>query len=55
MPHGPWLPVRRALQPVFTKKNVRQFGGHMSEAAESVCSNWRNESVIDLDKECRPD
>ena len=23
--HGPWLPRRRALQPIFTKQNVRAF------------------------------
>src|ERR1700760_3557075 len=27
--HDEWLPRRRALQPIFTKQHVRQFGGDM--------------------------
>ena len=30
----PWVPRKRALQPVFTRQNVRGFGGHMSRAAQ---------------------
>lgn len=26
LPHDEWLPRRRALQPMFTKQHVRQFG-----------------------------
>jgi len=51
--HGPWLPRRRALQPVFTKHNVRVFGGHMAQAAETITANWRDGRPIDLDAECR--
>ncbi len=51
--HGPWLPRRRAIQPVFTKKHVRQFAGHMSQAAEMVVGGWRDGDVIDLDVESR--
>ena len=36
LPHEQWLPRKRTLQPVFTKQHVRQFGGHMAEAAEKV-------------------
>ena len=36
--HDPWLPRRRALQPVFTKQNVRAFGGHMAQAADVVAA-----------------
>ena len=36
----PWLPRKRALQPVFTKPNVRNFGGHMSRAAQALCESW---------------
>lgn len=32
LPTEQWLPRKRALQPVFTKHNVRSFGGHMSRA-----------------------
>ena len=34
LPYEQWLPRKRTLQPVFTKQHVRQFGGHMAEAAE---------------------
>ena len=49
----PWLPRRRALQPVFTKQHVRAFAGHMSEAAEGVAAGWRDRTAVDLDTECR--
>lgn len=53
LPHEPWLPRRRTLQPIFTKQQVRQFGGHMAEAAEAVVSGWRDGATVDLDAECR--
>ena len=53
LPHEPWLPRRRTLQPVFTKQRVRQFGGHMAEAAESVAAAWRDGATVNLDAECR--
>ncbi len=53
LPHEPWLPRRRTLQPVFTKDNVRTFGGHMAEAADSVSSAWPDGATISLDAECR--
>lgn len=34
LPNEPWRPRKRALQPVFTRQNVRAFGGHMSRAAQ---------------------
>ena len=51
--HEPWLPRRRALQPVFTKKNVRAFGGHMASAADEITATWADGQRIDLDAECR--
>jgi len=51
--HEPWLPRRRALQPIFTKQHVRAFAGHMSQAAETVCASWVDGAEIDLDAECR--
>lgn len=48
-----WLPRRRALQPLFTKKHVAQFGGHMAGAAEWQCGRWTDGSHIDLDAVCR--
>lgn len=51
--HEPWLPRRRALQPLFTKQHVQQFGGHMAQAAEMVAADWEGGAEIDLDTECR--
>lgn len=53
LPHAEWLPRRRTLQPVFTRQRVRQFGGHMAEAAENVCAKWSEDTEIDLDAQCR--
>ena len=53
MRHDPWLPRRRALQPVFTKQNVRAFGGHMAQAADMVVAGWSDGQQVDLDAECR--
>jgi cytochrome P450 len=53
LPHTEWLPRRRTLQPVFTRQRVHQFGGHMADAAETVCATWRDSSEIDLDAQCR--
>lgn len=53
LPHEPWLPRRRVVQPVFTRERVRQFGGHMAQAAETVAATWRNGATVDLDAECR--
>jgi cytochrome P450 len=51
--HEPWLPRRRALQPIFTKHHVRAFGGHMAEAAQTVAHSWVDGAELDLDTECR--
>jgi len=51
--HEHWLPRRRALQPIFTKQHVREFGGHMAQAAHTVTDNWVDGTEIDLDTECR--
>jgi cytochrome P450 len=48
-----WRPRRRALQPVFTKQNVRAFGGHIAQAAETVARGWADGAQVDLDFECR--
>ena len=53
LPHEPWAPRRQTLQPVFTKRRVREFGGHMAQAAETVSSRWNDGGDIDLDAECR--
>lgn len=51
--HDEWLPRRRSLQPVFTKKHVQAFGGHMAQAAHAVVDSWVEGQRIDLDAECR--
>lgn len=51
--HEHWLPRRRALQPIFTKQHVREFGGHMAQAAQTVANSWVEGTDIDLDTECR--
>lgn len=53
LPHDAWLPRRRALQSVFTKRHVAAFAGHMAEAADRVPRGWRDGADIDLDTECR--
>jgi cytochrome P450 len=53
LPNKPWVPRRRALQPVFTKENVRGFGGQMSGAAQLIAARWRAGGEVDLDAECR--
>src|SRR3954453_12180443 len=51
--HDPWLPRRRALQPVFTKHNVRAFGGQITQAADMVAASWSDGQRFDLDAKCR--
>src|SRR6478672_4004684 len=53
LPNEQWRPRKRALQPVFTKHNVRAFGGHMSGAAQKFVDRWMDGAAIDLDVECR--
>jgi cytochrome P450 len=53
LPHDEWLPRRRSLQHVFTKQHVREFGGHMAEAAQAICDSWGDGAQIDLDSQCR--
>jgi cytochrome P450 len=38
---------------VFTKPNVRNFGGHMSRAAHALCESWPDSGEVDLDVDCR--
>ena len=53
LPNEQWRPRKRALQPVFTKHNVRSFGGHMSRAAQQFVDRWPDGGDLDLDIECR--
>ena len=47
LPNELWRPRKRALQPVFTKHNVRNFGGHMSAAAQNFVDRWRGGGDVD--------
>jgi cytochrome P450 len=53
MAHERWLPRRRALQPLFTKKHVATFAGHMARAAEELAAGWASGREVDLNAECR--
>ena len=53
LPTEAWRPRKRALQPVFTKHNVRNFGGYVSGAAQNFVDRRRDGGDVDLDVECR--
>ncbi|MGO9510396.1 MAG: cytochrome P450 [Mycobacterium sp.] len=54
MSHGEWLPRRRAIQPLFTTRNVPRFAGHVAALAEEFAERWlAGAGEIDLDRECR--
>jgi cytochrome P450 len=53
LPNEQWRPRKRAVQPVFTKQNVRNFGGHMARAAQQLVDRWPDGGDVDLDAECR--
>jgi cytochrome P450 len=53
LPYQPWLPRRRALQPLFTKQHVQRYSGDMAQAAEMVAAGWTTGAQVDLDSECR--
>jgi cytochrome P450 len=51
--HAPWRSRRRLLQPLFTKKHVAGFTGHMAAAAQAVADGWEPGSVVDIDAQTR--
>jgi cytochrome P450 len=53
LPHHQWLPRRRTLQPMFTKRHVPRYSGHMAAAAQTVVDGWREAATVDLDTQCR--
>ncbi|MBU9766722.1 cytochrome P450 [Mycobacterium sp. TNTM28] len=53
LPNEPWRPRKRALQPVFTKHGVRDFGGHMSRAAQDTVDGWADGGEVGLDADGR--
>ncbi|KGI66716.1 cytochrome P450 [Mycolicibacterium rufum] len=53
LPNEQWRPRKRALQPVFTRASVRNFGGHMARAAQAFVDRWPMGGEVDLDVEGR--
>lgn len=51
--HDRWIPRRRTLQPVFTKRHVAEYAGHMAEAAETVAADLIGRGSADLDAQMR--
>ena len=53
LPYEAWKPQRRTLQPLFTKRHVATFAGHMAAAADEQASGWVEGARVDLDREMR--
>src|ERR1700754_279183 len=53
LPNVSWLARQRGFAPVFTKHNVRNFGGYISRAAQTFVDRWTAGGDVDLDVECR--
>ncbi len=52
--HDEWLPRRRAIQPLFTIRNVPQFVGQVATLADEMAERWlAGAGEVDLDHECR--
>lgn len=47
--HRRWISRRRTLQPVFTKKRVGMYAGHMAQAAEAAARRMAASDSADLD------
>jgi cytochrome P450 len=50
--HVRWLPRRRTVQPIFTKRHVSGFAGHMAGATEALAAELAGHEA-DLDAEMR--
>lgn len=53
LPHDPWLGRRRLLQPLFTRRHVVTFAGHMAETAGELTAEWIDRGTVDLDAQTR--
>lgn len=53
LPQDTWLPRRRAVSPLFTRRHVATFAGHMSEAADGLVGSWISDGSVDLDEQTR--
>lgn len=49
LPHKTWTPRRRALQPLFTRKHVRDFAVHMSSEAQLAAERAVDAGRVELD------
>lgn len=53
LPHRPWQARRRAVQPVFTKRNVAGYAGDIDAVARASAEDWIARRDIDLDRATR--
>lgn len=53
LPHARWLPRRRTLQPIFTKKHVAAYAGHMAAAAQAHAVDMAHRGEVNIDAETR--
>jgi cytochrome P450 len=51
--HEHWVPRRRAMQPIFSKQNITQFGAHIVDATEDLSRRWRAGTEVDLAADTR--
>jgi cytochrome P450 len=51
--HQRWIPRRRTIQPVFTKRQVGRYAGHMSQAAAETAERLVTVGTADLDAAMR--
>ena len=49
----PWRSRRRLLQPLFTKKHVAGFSGHMAASAQALADGWEAGAIVDIDAQAR--
>lgn len=53
MTYQPWLSRKRALQPVFTKRQVASYSGQMAAVAEELTTHWTSKGQVDIGKAAR--
>lgn len=53
LPHERWVGRRRLLQPLFTRRHVATFAGHMAESAQALTTGWIERGTVDLDEQAR--
>jgi cytochrome P450 len=53
LPHERWLGRRRTIQPLFTKRHVSEYAGHIADAADTLAAEMVAKGTVDLDAEAR--